>query len=187
MKGPVTQNGLVILKLQKSPGNFYFSERIFYSNQSFAAPTYWLDLRYNDQINAMLTLYRITLAPARKPYRIGLLFTHNNGDLGEISVTDGTLFFFKREAGKFSQANIVFICGSCWKQIFLCLRLPANTIFYLHTIYFSVYTLCKRFISKFSRRVTSPESHIAYQVFSQSCLWFWHEKPSGMVCTGIVN
>ena len=136
----------------------YFSERIFYSNQSFAAPTYWLDLRYNDQINAMLTLYRITLAPARKPYRIGLLFTHNNGDLGEISVTDGTLFFFKREAGKFSQANIVFICGSCWKQIFLCLRLPANTLFFTCIQFISVFTLSANDLSQ----NFPEESHIAY-------------------------
>ena len=36
------------------------------------------------------------------------------------------------------------------QTIFLCLCLPANTFFYLHTIYFSVYSLCKQFISKFS-------------------------------------
>lgn len=30
----------------------------------------------------MFTLYQITFAPARKTYRIGLLFTHTNGDLG---------------------------------------------------------------------------------------------------------
>ena len=35
----------------------------------------------------MLTLYRMAFAPARKPYGIELLFTHNNGDLGEISLT----------------------------------------------------------------------------------------------------
>ena len=32
-------------------------------------------------------LVRIVLAPARKPYRIGLLFTHRNGDFSAISVT----------------------------------------------------------------------------------------------------
>ena len=30
---------------------------------------------------------RIVFAPARKPYQIGLLFTHKNGDRGAISVT----------------------------------------------------------------------------------------------------
>ena len=35
----------------------------------------------------MFTLYRIDFAQTRKPYRIGLLFTHNNGDFGAISVT----------------------------------------------------------------------------------------------------
>ena len=36
----------------------------------------------------MFTLYRIAFAPARKPYRIGLLFTYENGDFGTISVTE---------------------------------------------------------------------------------------------------
>ena len=31
---------------------------------------------------------RIVSAPARKPYRIGLVFTHKNGDRGAISVTE---------------------------------------------------------------------------------------------------
>ena len=101
MKGPVTQKVLVILKLQKSPGNFYFSEQIFYSNQSFAAPTYWLDLRYNDQINAMLTLYRIAYAHARKPYRIGLLFTHNNGDFRRDFSNGRIIIFLRRRLENF--------------------------------------------------------------------------------------
>ena len=33
-------------------------------------------------------LYRIAFPPARKPYRVGLLFAHKNGDFGEISVTE---------------------------------------------------------------------------------------------------
>ena len=41
-------------------------------------------------VRVMFTLlvYRIALAPARKPYRIRLLFTHKNGDFGAISVTE---------------------------------------------------------------------------------------------------
>ena len=39
---------------------------------------------------AMFTLYRITLAPARKPYRVRLLFTHKNDDFSAISVTEGS-------------------------------------------------------------------------------------------------
>ena len=35
----------------------------------------------------MFTLSWIAFEPARKPHRVGLLFTHENGDLGEISVT----------------------------------------------------------------------------------------------------
>ena len=34
----------------------------------------------------MFTLYWIAFAPARKPFRIALLFTHKNGDFGAISV-----------------------------------------------------------------------------------------------------
>ena len=37
---------------------------------------------------AMFTPYRMALASARNPYQIGLLFTHNNGDFGAISVTE---------------------------------------------------------------------------------------------------
>ena len=36
----------------------------------------------------MLTLYWIPFAPARKLYRIGLLFTHEKGDFGAISATE---------------------------------------------------------------------------------------------------
>ena len=35
----------------------------------------------------MCTLHKIAFAQARKPYRLGLLFTHKNGDFGAISVT----------------------------------------------------------------------------------------------------
>ena len=38
----------------------------------------------------MFTLYRIGFTPARKPYRIGLLFTHKDSDFGAISVTEQT-------------------------------------------------------------------------------------------------
>ena len=37
----------------------------------------------------MFTVYRIGFAPARKPYRIGLLFTHKNSDFFAISVLKG--------------------------------------------------------------------------------------------------
>ena len=36
---------------------------------------------------AMTTLYLKDLAPAQKPYRIGLLLTHRNGDFRAVSVT----------------------------------------------------------------------------------------------------
>ena len=35
-----------------------------------------------EYFNPMFTLYWIAFAPARKPYRIRLLFTHENGDFG---------------------------------------------------------------------------------------------------------
>ena len=34
------------------------------------------------------TLYQTSLARARKPYRIGLLFTHKNGDCGAVSIIE---------------------------------------------------------------------------------------------------
>ena len=37
---------------------------------------------------ALFTIYLIAFTPARQSYRIELLFTHNNGDLGAISVTE---------------------------------------------------------------------------------------------------
>lgn len=36
----------------------------------------------------MFMLYWIAFAAARKPYRIGRLFTHTNADFGSISVTE---------------------------------------------------------------------------------------------------
>ena len=36
----------------------------------------------------MFTLYWIVFAPAQKPYRIAILFTHKNSDSGAISVTE---------------------------------------------------------------------------------------------------
>ena len=36
----------------------------------------------------MFIPYWIAFAPALKPYRIGFLFTHRNGDFGAISVTE---------------------------------------------------------------------------------------------------
>ena len=36
-------------------------------------------------VKAMFSLYLVAFAPAPKPYRIGLLFTHKNGDFGAIS------------------------------------------------------------------------------------------------------
>ena len=37
-------------------------------------------------LKAMFTVYRIAFALALKPYAIGLLFTHKNGDFSAISV-----------------------------------------------------------------------------------------------------
>ena len=40
------------------------------------------------QSEAFVTLYQVAFTPAQKQYWIGLLFTHKNGDLGAISVTE---------------------------------------------------------------------------------------------------
>ena len=39
-------------------------------------------------LKAVFTLYRKVFAPARKPYREGLVFKYGNGDFGAISVTE---------------------------------------------------------------------------------------------------
>ena len=39
----------------------------------------------DDRKVRLFSLYRIALAPARKPYPIGLLLTHKNGDFGAVS------------------------------------------------------------------------------------------------------
>ena len=36
----------------------------------------------------MFTIYRIAFPPAQKPYRIGIQFTHKNGDFEAISLTE---------------------------------------------------------------------------------------------------
>ena len=38
----------------------------------------------------MFALYQIAFAPSKKPYWIGLLFIHRNGDFGGIFVTEGS-------------------------------------------------------------------------------------------------
>ena len=59
-------------------------------------------------------------------------------------------YFLTGEWGwKIFHMQTLFICRLFCKQ-FLCLRFPANTFFYLHTIHFSVYNFRKQFISKFS-------------------------------------
>ena len=44
-------------------------------------PVYWAD------DYALFTIYQTSFAPARKPYWIGLLFTHKNSDFSAIFVT----------------------------------------------------------------------------------------------------
>ena len=47
----------------------------------------------------MFALHRIAFAPVRKPYRIGILFTHKNGDFDAISATE------RSRAALFSKAE----------------------------------------------------------------------------------
>ena len=42
----------------------------------------------NQEINGRLQTKKIALSPERKPYRIGLLFTHKNGDFSAIAATE---------------------------------------------------------------------------------------------------
>ena len=73
---------------------------------------------------------------------------------------DGTIIVLtgRGGVGKFSHSNIVLyaapavnnflVSPSSCKHIYLC----------LHTIYFSVYSLCKQFISKFSNSPPPPST-----------------------------
>ena len=60
-------------------------ETEFYDCDYFCIWGEWIVMSYNTLV--MFTLCRIALAPARKPYRVGLLFTLKNGDFSAISVT----------------------------------------------------------------------------------------------------
>ena len=69
----------------------------------------------------MITLYRLALAPAQKPYRKDLLFTHNNGDFG-ANILVGLVF----SSPKPSLANCsdtvldvgVYVYVCCLKDLF---------------------------------------------------------------------
>ena len=63
-----------------------FKDRI-YCMYSVAEEIYRFEVGVSTT-KVMFTLYRIAFAPARRPYQIGLLFTHKSGDFGVISVTE---------------------------------------------------------------------------------------------------
>ena len=61
-----------------------------------------------------------------------------------------------RGVGKLLHANI-FLNAAPAANNFLCVSLFLEALyFYLHTIYFSVYSLGKRFIPKFSNPIPTP-------------------------------
>ena len=59
------------------------------------------------------------------------------------------IFLTRGEGEKFSHANIFYYMQLLLQTTFLSPSFCKH-FFYLHTIYFSVYSLCKQFISKFS-------------------------------------
>ena len=82
-----------------------------------------------------------------------------------------TIIFFwtggRRRGWKIFTRKIFFICGSC---SFFCLS-PSSCehfIFYLHRIYFSVYSLCKQVISKFS---TNPLPRQKIDSRTRTTMW----------------
>ena len=52
----------------------------------------------------------------------------------------------------------------------VCLRLPVNIFFYLHSIYFSIYSLCKQFISKFLTPLTPRQKTNGASL--RNAVWF---------------
>ena len=57
---------------------------------------------------------------------------------------------------KFSHANIFFLYAAPAENDFFFVSVFLQTLFYLQTIYFGVYNLCKQFISKFFNTTSPP-------------------------------
>ena len=78
---------------------------------------------------AVFILYEIAFAPAPKPYQIRLLFTHDNGDFGAISVTERS-YAASRRSLKWR------VTPSCPKALFQsetkCKAIVKKMIFYSH-------------------------------------------------------
>ena len=87
---PIQFISLTLLSKFLGVGLGTLSNSVFFGdrqNWSPLGPTF----KKHDNISEfkkMLTLCRVAFAPARKLYRIGLLFTRKNGDFGAISVTE---------------------------------------------------------------------------------------------------
>ena len=92
----------------------------------------------------------------------------------------GYLIFliYNRLIGKFSHANI-FYMGLLLQTVFFCVFVFLR--FYLHTIYFSVYSLCKQFNSKFSNPDPRQKKNGPSFRFARLAVWHalsWHKPHS---------
>ena len=116
----------------------------------------------------MLTLYRITLAPARKPYRIGLLFTHNNGDFRRDFCNGRNILFFLWGRLENFHKQILFLYAAPAGNKFFC------DFVFLRTLYFLLaYNLfqCLHFLQSANDLSQNfpEESHLLSHILHTRC------------------
>ena len=113
----------------------------------------------------MLTLYRIAYAHARKPYRIGLLFTHNNGDFRRDFSNGRIIIFLRGRLENFHMQTSFLYATPARKQFILCLRPPVNTLFFTSLQCISVFTLSANNLSQ----NFLEESHLLSHILDTRC------------------
>ena len=94
----------------------------------------------------------------------GVKKTVSSSPCEPAGLRDGTIIFLTGGGGglwgegveKFSHSNIVLYAAPAVNNIFVSPSSCKHIYLCLHTIYFSVYSLCKQFISKFSNPPPFP-------------------------------
>ena len=90
-------------------------------------------------------------------YCLGWYFLREINCKQDFIVRDGPLFFWRgAEGSKIFTWKHFFFAAPAAKNWFCVSFLLKILFLYLHTIYFSVYSLCKQFISKFSNPSPPP-------------------------------
>ena len=147
----------------------------------------------------MFTLYQIALAPARKPYRIGLWFTHKKRDFGAMFVTEwscaspvskveshpgwgGGVLPYLSHTGMCRPKGWGFCAVLVWKRVLVLPILVWNRLWLTFAVLFSatmtlIPVLCKRVMLRF---VTTSMSKMGVENDI-----FWSEIGSGFGEPGV--